>query len=117
MLAQGCGWSVSDVTFRATSARSRFESRHDGIAIVAVTAGSFRYRASHGSVTLMPGALMLGNAGDAFECDYDETWGDRCVSFSYTPDYFERIAAGVTGAQARALPHPSHGGDARRDRA
>ncbi len=58
-LAQGCGWSVSDVTFRATSARSRFESRHEGIAVVAVTAGSFRYRASHGCVTLMPGALML----------------------------------------------------------
>ena len=99
MLAQGRGWSVSDVTFRATSACSRFESRHEGIAIVAVTAGSFRYRSSHGSVTLMPGALMLGNAGDAFACDYDDTWGDRCVSFSYTPDYFERVAGGVTGAR------------------
>ena len=99
MLAQGCGWSVSNVTFRATAARSRFESRHDSIAIVAVTAGSFRYRSTRGCVTLMPGALMLGNAGDPFECRYDETWGDRCVSFSYTPDYFERIAAGVTGAR------------------
>ena len=99
MLAQGRGWSVSDVTFRATSARARFESRHEGIAIVAVTAGSFRYRASHGSVTLMPGALMLGNAGDAFACDYDDTWGDRCVSFGYAPDYFEHVAAGVTGAR------------------
>jgi AraC family transcriptional regulator len=99
MLAQGCGWSVNDVTFRTTSARARFESRHDGIAIVAVTAGSFRYRASRGCVTLMPGALMLGNAGDVFECRYDDTWGDRCVSFSYSGDYFERIAAGVAGAK------------------
>lgn len=99
LLAQGCGWSVSNVTFRATAARSRFESRHDSIAIVAVTAGSFRYRSTRGCVTLMPGALMLGNAGDPFECRYDETWGDRCVSFSYTPDHFERIAAGVTGAR------------------
>jgi AraC family transcriptional regulator len=99
VLAQGRGWSVSDVTFRATSACSRFESRHESIAVVAVTAGSFRYRASHGCVTLMPGALMLGNAGDAFACDYDDTWGDRCVSFGYTPGYFERVAAGVTGAR------------------
>ena len=97
LLAQGRGWHVSDVTFRATSARSRFESRHDGVAIAAVTHGSFRYRASRGSVTLMPGALMLGNAGDAFECSY-ETWGDRCISFGYTRDYFERVAAGVAGA-------------------
>ena len=31
LLAQGCGWQVSDATFRATSAGSRFESRHDGV--------------------------------------------------------------------------------------
>ena len=105
-LAQGCGWSVSDVTFRAASARSRFESRHEGIAVVAVTAGSFRYRAAHGRVTLMPGALMLGNAGDAFACNYDDTWGDRCVSFGYTPDYFERVAAGAPGVRhARFRTH------------
>ena len=99
MLAQGCGWSVSDVAFRATSARARFEGRHEGITIVAVTAGSFRYRAAHGGVTLMPGAWLLGNAGDAFACDYEDSWGDRCVTFGYAPEYFERVAAGVTGAR------------------
>jgi len=98
-LAQGCGWQVSDVTFRATSAASRFESRHDGVAIAAVTAGSFRYRSACGSVTLMPGALMLGNDGDEFECAYDESWGDRCISFHYTRAYFERIAAGAGGGK------------------
>jgi AraC family transcriptional regulator len=99
LLAQGCGWQVSDVTFRATSAKSRFESRHDGVAIAAVTAGSFRYRSTRGCVTLMPGALLLGNAGDEFACAYDETWGDRCISFSYTRELFERIAEGVAGAK------------------
>jgi AraC-like DNA-binding protein len=71
---------------------------------VAVTAGSFRYRSTLGCVTLMPGALMLGNPGDAFECRYDESWGDRCVSFGYTRDCFERIAAGVTGARHAGFP-------------
>jgi len=97
-LAQGCGWQVSDVTFRATSTASRIESRHDGVAIAAVTAGSFRYRSSRGCVTLMPGALMLGNDGDEFECDYEESWGDRCISFYYTRAYFEQIAAGAGGS-------------------
>ena len=99
LLAQGCGWRVSDVTFRTTAASSRFESRHDGVAIATVIAGSFRYRSSRGCVTLMPGALMLGNDGDEFECSYDGTWGDRCISFGYTCDYFERIAAEAGNAK------------------
>lgn len=99
LLARGNGWHASDVTFRSTSTSSRFESRHDGVAIAVVTAGSFRYRSTQGRVTLMPGALMLGNAGDDFECDYEESWGDRCISFGYTRDYFERIAAGVPDAK------------------
>src|ERR1700742_936928 len=93
-LAHGRGWSVFDATFRATSPRSCFEGRHDGVMIVAVTAGSFRYRATRGCVTLMPGAMMLGNAGDAFECRYDGSAGDRCITFSYAPDYFAKISAG-----------------------
>jgi AraC family transcriptional regulator len=101
LLAQGRGWQVSDVTFRAHSTRSRFASRHESVMIAAVTAGSFRYRSRHGSVTLMPGALMLGNAGSDFECSYDEAWGDRCISFGYSDAYFERIAAG-TGRGKRA---------------
>jgi AraC-like DNA-binding protein len=68
-------------------------------------AGSFRYRSTHGSVTLMPGALMLGNDGDEFECSYDETWGDRCISFSYTPEYFERIARGGAAKRAAFRTH------------
>ena len=98
-LAQGCGWQVSEATFRATAPSARVESRHDGVVIAAVTAGSFRYRSSRGCVTLMPGALLLGNDGDEFECSYEETWGDRCISFGYTCDYFERIAAGAANAQ------------------
>jgi AraC-like DNA-binding protein len=92
VLAQGGGWSVADVTFRAPSRRSRIAGRHDEVSICAVTAGSFRYRAAHGSVALMPGAIMLGNAGDEFECSYDEAGGDRCVSFHYAPDYLDRMA-------------------------
>src|SRR6185295_3821209 len=113
LLAQGCGWRVSGVTFRATSAASLFESRHEGVAIAAVMAGSFRYRSTWGSVTLMPGAFLLGNDGDEFECSYDGTWGDRCISFGYTREYFERVAASTGGAKGtefrthRVAPTPA----------
>jgi AraC family transcriptional regulator len=98
LLAQGQGWHVYDLAFRSTSARSRFESRHDGVTVAAVTAGSFSYRSTRECVTLMPGALLLGNDGDEFECSYEKSWGDRCISFRYTPEYFERIA-GTGGAK------------------
>jgi len=110
-LARGAGWSVSDATFRATSPRSRLEGRHSGVTIVAVTAGSFRYHARHGCFTLMPGALMLGNDGDAFECRYGGSWGDRAISFNYAPDYFARIDAGKTRRKSfhthRVAPTPA----------
>lgn len=109
-LAQGHGWSVSEATFRATSPHSRFEGRHDAVTIVAVTAGSFRYRSTRGSCTLMPGALMLGNAGDAFACHYDGSSGDRCITFSYAPEYFAQISAGkaVKGFRThRVAPTPA----------
>ena len=110
VLAQGRGWSVSEATFRTASPRARLEGRHDAVTIVAVTAGSFRYRATRGSCMLMPGALMLGNAGDAFECRYDGSPGDRCISFSYAPDYFAQLGAGQAGngfRTHRAAPTPA----------
>jgi AraC-like DNA-binding protein len=44
---------------------------------------------------MMPGALLLGNAGDHFTCGHEHGVGDRCVSFSYTPEFHERVMAGA----------------------
>jgi AraC family transcriptional regulator len=104
LLAQGQGWRVHDVEFRAASAASRLQERHDGIVIAAVTHGSFGYRASRGRVTLMPGALLLGNAGDVFECRYERSLGDRCISFSYSAECFERFLGALSGAGPFTFP-------------
>jgi AraC-like DNA-binding protein len=52
---------------------------------------------------MTPGSLMLGNHGQCFECGHQHGEGDRCVSFWYRPDYFERLAAdaGARGSDAR----------------
>jgi AraC-like DNA-binding protein len=42
---------------------------------------------------MTPGSLLLGNAGQCFECGHEHGVGDRCLSFEYEPDYFEAIAA------------------------
>ncbi len=104
VLARGLGWCVSDVVFRAAAA-SRFEQRHDGIVIAAVTQGSFRYRSTHGRATLMPGALLLGNAGAAFECVYDRARGDRCISFNYSAECFARIVGAIAEAPRAFRTH------------
>jgi len=41
--------------------------------------------------------LLLGNAGHNFEVGHEHAAGDRCLSFQFAPEYFERIArdAGV----------------------
>ena len=97
-IAAGRGWCVSDIAFRADSEDCLFEYRHESILIAAITEGSFRYRSTRGSAILTPGALLLGNVGDPFECSYEHTLGDRCISFNYTPDFLEQVAGALPGA-------------------
>jgi len=39
------------------------------------------------------GSLLLGNAGQNFEVGHEHAAGDRCLSFQFAPEYFERIAS------------------------
>jgi AraC family transcriptional regulator len=98
-IARDDGWSVADVVCTSGPDDRPFEEQHSGYAIAVVLAGSFQYRASFASgldsELMAPGSLMLGNAGQYFECGHEHGEGDRCVSFWYAPDYFERLAADV----------------------
>src|SRR5262245_65002675 len=47
------------------------------------------------------GSLVLDNEGDGFGCGHQHGEGDRCVSFWYEADYFERLAADA-GAHRRS---------------
>ena len=77
----------------------RFEERHDGVCIAAVTGGTFRYRSSLGSAVLAPGALLLGNDCHCFECSHDHGVGDRCLSFRLAPEFLETVVSSVPGAR------------------
>src|SRR5260221_9373610 len=67
-LAGGEGWRVSDIVCHAGPLHRAFEERHDAVSIAVVVAGSFTYRSTHCAVTLVPGAVMLGQLGPCFEC-------------------------------------------------
>ena len=94
-IASGTGWCVSDVAYAAGEENRPLRDRHAATSITAIAAGSFRYRSTHGSALLAPGALLLGNAGSAYECSFEHSPGDRCIHFAYAPDLLEEIAAAV----------------------
>lgn len=99
-LARDAGWSVSDVVCSSGPRDRPFGEQHTGVCIAMVIAGSFQYRSSAGRELMTPGSLLLGNAGQCFECGHEHGVGDRCLSFSYEPEYFEHLAfeAGVRAA-------------------
>ncbi|SPE40940.1 AraC family transcriptional regulator [Candidatus Sulfopaludibacter sp. SbA3] len=93
LLAKGDGWSVSEVVCTLGPRDRPFEERHGCPSIAMVVAGTFQYRSRSGRELMTPGSLMLGSTNQCFECGHEHETGDRCVSFSYTQEFFERLAA------------------------
>ena len=102
VLARGDGWTVADVICTSGPEDRSFEERHSHYAIAIVVAGTFQYRSPLGGGLMTPGALMLGNPGQSYECGHEHGRGDRCVAFWYEPDYFDRLASGTGPRGARA---------------
>src|SRR2546426_8574922 len=100
ILGQGDGWTVADVVCTSGPHDRPFEERHAHVTIAIVAAGSFQYRSAAGRELMTPGSLLLGSAGQSFECGHEHVAGDRCLAFGYAPDYFEGLAAdaGVRGS-------------------
>jgi AraC-like DNA-binding protein len=98
-LAAGLGWSVSDILCSSGPQDRPFEEQHDSVSVAAVVSGTFQYRTAQGRATLVPGALMLGNAGACFECGHEHGIGDRCLSFHFEPDWFAEIVSSIRGAR------------------
>ncbi len=100
-VASGPGWNVADVLCTCGPGDRAFEERHGAFCIALVAAGAFEYRSETGAALMAPGAVMLGNAGECFECGHRHSAGDRCVAFRYHADYFERVFADAGVARRR----------------
>lgn len=91
LLAEGDGWTVRDIICTSGPQDRPFEEQHTAVSIAVVAAGSFQYRSTRSRELLSPGALLLGNDGQAYECTHEHSSGDRCVSFRYTQAFFDRL--------------------------
>jgi AraC family transcriptional regulator len=106
-IAAGDGWNVSNVICTAGPRDQPFEEQHSNPSIAIVVGGTFQYRCPAGRGLMMPGAFLLGNAGESFTCGHEHGAGDRCVSFSYNPHFFDglsREAGGRTRFKVPRLP-------------
>lgn len=103
-VAQGEGWSVSDVICTSGPHDRPFEEQHVGVSIAIVAAGTFQYRSPLGSDMLTPGSLLLGSPGQCFECGHEHAVGDRCIAFRYAPDFFDRITGGRAFGRSHVPP-------------
>lgn len=103
-LASGPGWSAHDVVCTSGPQDRPFEERHETVSIALVSAGTFQYRTTTGRALLGPGSLLLGNQGHCFECGHEHGVGDRCLSFQYSPEFFEELLAALPGARRREFP-------------
>ncbi len=93
LLAHGDGWSVSDVLCNAGPDVRPTEEQHSAVCIAIVRTGSFQYQSSAGRALMSPGSLLLGTPGQYFECSHEHAAGDRCISFTYEPEYIEALTA------------------------
>lgn len=96
-LAEGLGWHVQDMICSAGPHDRAYEEQHATVAIAAVMSGTFLYRTAPGSALLVPGAILLGDHGRCFECGHEHGTGDRCLSFHFTPAYWEDVVAAMPG--------------------
>ncbi len=92
VVAAGEGWQVVDMVCTSGPRDRPFEERQAAVTISLVLSGAFVYRTDRGSSLMSSGAVVLGNAGQAFECSHEHGEGDRCLSFQFDPDLFERLA-------------------------
>lgn len=100
-LASGAGWQVSDIRCDAGPADAPYEEQHDRICMAVVLDGTFSYRSSRGKSILAPGAILLGNPRDCFECGHQHSTGDRCLSFHFAPAFYEAVLAEISGGPRR----------------
>ena len=107
LLASGPGWQVQDFVCTARPEDRAIEEQHESACIAIVTAGTFEYRTSTGRALLSPGAILLGNRCDNFECRHVHARGDRCLAFHFASASLEQVAAALPHQRSIRLSVPS----------
>jgi AraC-like DNA-binding protein len=91
-VAAGEGWHVHDVVCTCGPRDHEVEEHTATSSVALILSGSFVARDAHGTSLLSEGSLFLVTAGRCFACSHHHREGDRCLSFHFQPELFERIS-------------------------
>jgi len=106
-IASGDGWRVQDVICSCGPRDHEAEELTSASSVALVLSGSFVVRDRHGTSLLSEGSYLLVSSGHCFACSHRHGEGDRCLSFRFEPDLFDRIARDAgrrTGFAHNRLP-------------
>jgi AraC family transcriptional regulator len=99
-IAVGEGWRVADIVCTCGPRDRPFEERHAFASVSLVLSGTFTCRSEHGSALFSAGSILLMTPGRPFECSHRHGEGDRCISFQFAPELFDRLAHDAGAARA-----------------
>lgn len=91
-IAAGEGWRVQDVICTCGPHDHEAEELTSASSVALVLSGSFVVRDRHGTSLLSEGSYLLVSATHCFACSHRHGEGDRCLSFRFERELFERIA-------------------------
>jgi AraC family transcriptional regulator len=91
-LAEGDGWHVHDFICTCGPNDRDAEEQGSTSGVALLVSGSFVVRNHHGTSLLSEGSMFLVEAGRCFVCSHRHAAGDRCLSFQFEPEVFERVA-------------------------
>ena len=99
-IAAAPDWHAADIVCHAGPETRIYEEQHGWTTIAFVRRGTFTYRGAQGRALLVPGGLLLGNAGQCFACGHEHGRGDQCLSVQLAPSLMEQAAAsaGIKGS-------------------
>ena len=92
LVASGDGWGVQDIVCTCGPCDHEAEELTATSSLALLLSGSFVVRDQHGTSLLSEGSYLLVNAGHCFACSHRHGEGDRCLSFRFAPELFERVA-------------------------
>jgi AraC family transcriptional regulator len=95
------GLAVHDCVCHEGVRSPRFEGEYERLRVAVILAGSFLARNDRGTVLLGPGAMLLGNAGSAYEYRHVDDGGDRSIMFDYDEALLDEVGRSI-GARLRA---------------